>query len=96
MLEAQSCDVESYSPRRIYSLERFTMTSQVDFEPEAAQIRVTFTTKEEDVQLEENQKQLMVPAGEFTISWRSGKFSNFKPRYPALWVVSHSQFRVFA
>jgi len=40
------------------------MEDRIIPQPEEAQVRVTFTTTEEDIQLPELKRQLLVPAGE--------------------------------
>lgn len=39
------------------------MVGATAFEPEMAQVKVTFTTTEDDFQLPETKRQLLVPAG---------------------------------
>lgn len=39
------------------------MVGAAAFEPEMAQVKVTFTTTEDDLQLPETKRQLLVPAG---------------------------------
>lgn len=39
------------------------MVGATAFEPEMAQVKVTFTTTEDDLQLPETKRQLLVPAG---------------------------------
>lgn len=39
------------------------MEGMASFEPDMAQIKVTFTTTEDDFQLPESKRQLLVPAG---------------------------------
>lgn len=39
------------------------MVGATDFEPEMAQVKVTFTTTEDGFQLPETKRQLLVPAG---------------------------------
>lgn len=39
------------------------MVGAAGFEPDMAQIKVTFTTTEDDIQLPDSKRQLLVPAG---------------------------------
>lgn len=44
------------------------MVGATGFEPDMAQVKVTFTTTENDLQLPESKRQLLVPAGTFAPS----------------------------
>lgn len=44
------------------------MVGATAFEPDMAQVKVTFTTTENELQLPESKRQLLVPAGMFAPS----------------------------
>lgn len=45
-----------------------TMADAARFEPDMAQVKVTFITTDEDYQLPESKRQLLVPAGTGSLS----------------------------
>lgn len=51
-----------HNPIQRYKMDT-NMEGTTSFEPEMAQIKVTFTTTEDDFQLPESKRQLLVPAG---------------------------------
>lgn len=74
------------------------------FEPEMAQVKVTFTTTEDGFQLPETKRQLLVPAGMALLSpltmrivrkdWLTG--SLYTPRHKTSRLVPNPQLRVHA
>lgn len=50
------------------------MVGATGFEPDMAQVKVTFTTTENDLQLPESKRQLLVPAGTFCASIHDDAF----------------------
>ncbi len=73
-----------------------TMEDPTNSEFEAVQVKVAFTTTDEDIQLPETKRQLLVPAGELLARSHRDHLLTMAYRHPKIWPVAHSQLRVHA
>lgn len=78
------------------------MAGATAFEPEMAQVKVTFTTSEDGFQLPETKRQLLVPAGmafpstaQTTSVYTHGAYwltnNTLNSRHKTSWPLPHSQ-----